>query len=187
MITQALPKTFLKNQIIVKLGDITGEHVDAIVNAANGTLMGGGGVDGAIHRKGGKSILEECRKIRETQYPEGLPAGKAVTTKAGALPAHYIIHTVGPVWHGGESREDELLESCYVCSLEEAVKHACQTVAFPAISTGVYRFPKERAARVSSKAIEGFLRSNTSVKQVTLVFFSEEDALIFLKHQQFSE
>ena len=186
MSAQIFPRLFLNNRVIVKVGDITLESVDAIVNAANSTLLGGGGVDGAIHRRGGKVILEQCREIRDTKYPDGLPTGKSVTTSAGALSARFVIHTVGPVWNGWKSREEELLRDCYSNSLKEAARLGLRTVAFPAISTGVYRFPKERAARVASRSIETFLKSDTSIEQVILVFFSEEDALNFINHQEFS-
>lgn len=186
MSPQTFPRTFLDNRVLIKVGDITLEKADAIVNAANSTLLGGGGVDGAIHRKGGKIILEECRKIRETKYPDGLPTGKAVATSAGALPSRFVIHTVGPVWNEGKSREEELLEDCYANSLKEADRMSLKTVAFPAISTGVYRFPKDRAARIASKSIGSFLKGETSIEQVILIFFSEEDAMNFLNHQQFT-
>src|SRR3712207_3637606 len=124
-------------------GDITKVEVDAIVNADNSSLLGGGGVDGAIHRAGGPDILEECRKIRARQG--GCATGEAVITTAGRLPARYVIHTVGPVWNGGGHREEELLANAYLNSLKLAVAHKCQTIAFPNISTGVYRFPPERA------------------------------------------
>ncbi|MBI4430767.1 MAG: O-acetyl-ADP-ribose deacetylase [Candidatus Omnitrophica bacterium] len=186
MSTQTFPQTFLNGRVVVKVGDITAERVDAIANAANGTLLGGGGVDGAIHRKGGKAILDECRAIRQSRFLNGLPAGRSVATNAGALPAKFVIHTVGPVWNEGKAREEELLQSCYTSSLELAVAEGCRTAAFPAISTGAYRFPKDRAARIASEAIEAFLNKDTSLKQVVLVFFSEEDAQVFLNHQVFS-
>ncbi|MBA2245126.1 MAG: O-acetyl-ADP-ribose deacetylase, partial [Gemmatimonadetes bacterium] len=119
-------------------GDITEQQVDAVVNAANSTLLGGGGVDGAIHRRGGPEILAECREIRRTRYPEGLPTGEAVATTAGDLPAKRVIHTVGPVWQGGEAGEPELLAAAYRSSLERAREEGLRTLAFPAISTGVY-------------------------------------------------
>lgn len=187
MSTSTFPRAFLDNRVLVKVGDITLEKVDAIVNAANSTLLGGGGVDGAIHRKGGKAILEECRKIRESKYPDGLPTGRAVATSAGALPSRFVIHTVGPVWNKGKLREEELLEDCYVNSLSEAARLGVRTVAFPAISTGVYRFPKDLAARIASKAIRTFFKGETAIEQIILIFFSGEDAMVFLNHQQFKE
>ena len=163
-------------RIIVKVGDITREAVDAIVNAANSGLLGGGGVDGAIHRAGGPEILAACRKIRESEYPNGLPTGKAVITTGGRLPARYVIHTVGPIYgqHGGE--EARLLGACYENSIALAAAHSLETIAFPAISTGVYGYPKDEAARVSLAAIELALAAHAGIKEVRLVFFSEDDA-----------
>jgi O-acetyl-ADP-ribose deacetylase (regulator of RNase III) len=148
--------------------------------------MGGGGVDGAIHSAGGPTILEECKEIRRTKYPEGLPTGEAVVTSAGDLPSKFVIHTVGPVYgqHGGG--EADLLAACYTNSLQLAVKHALSTIAFPAISTGVYGYPLHEAAAVSSDAIKTFLSSELAIDEVRLVFFREADAEIFLKHQRFS-
>ena len=170
---------YLDGRVIVKTGDITVENVDAIVNAANSSLMGGGGVDGAIHRAGGPEIKEECKKIRLKQYPDGLPTGRVVATTAGNLPADYVIHTVGPVWHGGSQNEEELLAGCYTNSLRAAVKKRCESVAFPAVSTGVYGFPKKNAAAVASRAVKEFLDGNETIKKVLFVFFSDEDAFIF--------
>jgi len=166
-------------KVIPIAGDITEQTVDAIVNAANSSLMGGGGVDGAIHSKGGPSILEECKAIR-SHYPEGLPTGEAVITGAGRLPASYVIHTVGPIYgsHGGE--EASLLTSCYENCLKLAVEYSLVTVAFPAISTGVYGYPKDEAAKISSNTISGFLETNSSIEEVRLVFFSQRDLDIFL-------
>jgi len=132
-------------------GDITRETTDAIVNAANSSLMGGGGVDGAIHRAGGPAILAECKEIRARQGR--LPTGEAVITTAGHMPSKHVVHTVGPVWHGGKSREDELLANAYRNSLRVAAANGCLTVAFPSISTGVYSFPIERAARIALRTI----------------------------------
>ena len=160
-------------------GDITEERVDAIVNAANSSLMGGGGVDGAIHRKGGPKILEECREIRRTRHTDGLPTGHAVATTAGDLPATWVIHTVGPVYAKSEDRSD-LLASCHIESLRVADEIGAETVAFPAISTGVYGYPVEEAAPV---AIEAIRNAETNVREVRFVLFDErtrnafEDAL----------
>jgi len=178
-------KEYCNGRIIVKTGDITRENVDAIVNAANSDLMGGGGVDGAIHRAGGSDILDECRKIRREDYIDGLPAGQAVATTAGKLPSNFVIHTVGPVWHGGSQDEEILLRDCYINSLRVAAQKGCKTVAFPAISTGVYRFPKKRAAVIASEAVKGFIESNDSIETVIFMFFSTNDEKIFLEGNSF--
>ncbi|MGH7833987.1 MAG: O-acetyl-ADP-ribose deacetylase [Candidatus Binatia bacterium] len=175
-------KRLLNGRVIVKVGDITGEDADAIVNAANSSLLGGGGVDGAIHRNGGPEILKECREIRKTQYPDGLPTGQAVITKGGRLKARYVIHTVGPVYGPGGEEKKELLAAGYRNSLELAKDKGLTTVAFPAVSTGVYGYPREEAARVSSQAIETFLGGDSSIREVRLVFFSQNDADTFLKN-----
>jgi O-acetyl-ADP-ribose deacetylase (regulator of RNase III) len=180
-----MQKEFLKNRVIVKVGDITQENADAIVNAANWTLLGGGGVDGAIHRRGGGRILEECREIRKNRFPEGLPTGEAVISSGGNLPARFVIHTVGPIYRMNEGKDAELLAKCYVNSLALAVENNLQTVAFPSISTCAFAYPKHEAAAVASKAIEEFLSADETIEQVRLVFFSEPDALKFVKHQAF--
>jgi O-acetyl-ADP-ribose deacetylase len=179
-------KTFLNDRVAVKVGDITKEQVDAIVNAANGTLMGGGGVDGAIHRAGGPEILKQCKEIRAREFPEGLPTGEAVITSAGRMPAKHVIHTVGPVYGSGGVEKEKLLASCYRNCLRLAVEHGLKTVAFPAVSTGIYGYPLSEAAKVSSQTIEEFLESNASLEQVRLIFFSENDADSFLKNQAFT-
>ncbi len=163
-------------RLVVKVGDITREAVDAIVNAANASLLGGGGVDGAIHRAGGPGILAACHAIRASAYPDGLPTGEAVITIAGRLPARHVIHTVGPIYgrHGGE--EARLLAACYENSLALAARHALETVAFPAISTGAYGYPKDAAARVALAAIERSLAAHAVIREVRLVYFSESDA-----------
>ncbi len=170
----------LNGRLIVITGDITRMTTEAIVNAANSSLMGGGGVDGAIHRGGGPSILEECKGLRKNHYPDGLPTGDAVVTGAGNLPAKYVIHTVGPVWHGGGSGEAEKLAGCYRRSLEEAAKLSLKEVAFPAISTGIYGYPKEKAARVAYTAVRDFLETSKLPETVYFVFFSPGDARVFL-------
>ena len=154
-------------------GDITKINVDAIVNAANSSLMGGGGVDGAIHRAGGRIILEECRKIIARQG--SCPTGEAVITIAGDLPAKYVIHTVGPIWHGGQNREKEKLADCYRNSLQLAVKYQCKTVAFPNISTGVYHFPKEEAAKIAVQTVSSFLQKTNFIEKVFFVCFDKEN------------
>ena len=138
-------------------GDITDQDVDAVVNAANSTLMGGGGVDGAIHRRGGSEILEECKRIRATQYPNGLPTGKAVITTGGNLKARHIIHTVGPIWQGGRNREAELLSDAYRTTLQQAAENSLKSVAFPSISTGAYGYPISDASRIAVKTVKTFL------------------------------
>jgi O-acetyl-ADP-ribose deacetylase (regulator of RNase III) len=150
-------------------GDITAEEVDAVVNAANSSLLGGGGVDGAIHRRGGPKILEECRWIRKERYPDGLPTGQAVATTAGNLPARWVIHTVGPVYAKSEDRSG-LLASCHTESLRVADELGARTVAFPAISTGVYGYPVEEAAPVAIRAV---LDAETEVEEVRFVLFDE--------------
>ncbi len=176
---------YLDSRVVVKSGDITEEKADAIVNAANSSLMGGGGVDGAIHRTGGPDILDECKQIRNTTYPDGLPSGQAIATTAGRLHAKHVIHTVGPVWNGGKNDEERLLGECYLNSLVQAKKQDCKTIAFPAISTGVYGFPKPLAANVSSQAVKSFLENDTIIEKVIFVFFNEEDALTFNQNNVF--
>lgn len=177
---------FLDGRVIVKIGDITKEAVDAIVNAANSTLLGGGGVDGAIHRAGGPEILRQCKEIRRTRYPDGLPAGEAVMTTAGNMPAKYVIHTVGPVYGSGGKEKARLLAACYRNALALAAEKELKTVAFPAISTGVYGYPRDEAARISSAAIAEFLSAPTTIEELRLLFFSEADAEVFVKHQRFT-
>ncbi len=179
-------RTYLAGRVAIKVGDITKEKVDAIVNAANGTLMGGGGVDGAIHRAGGPEISAACKEIRRTRYPDGLPTGQAVITTAGKLAARHVIHTVGPVYGRGGTDKADLLAACYHHSLSLAVEQGLKSIAFPAISTGVYGYPLDEAAAVSSRTIEEFLRADTSIQEVRLVFFSAGDVDVFLKHHSFS-
>jgi O-acetyl-ADP-ribose deacetylase (regulator of RNase III) len=176
---------FLGGRVRVEVGDITRQAVEALVNAANSTLLGGGGVDGAIHRAGGPRILEECRALRQTLYPEGLPAGEAVITTAGLLPARFVIHTVGPVYGREGGREAELLAACYRNSLALAASRGLGSVAFPAISTGVYGYPREEAARVASGAIAEFAASDNAVAEVRLVFHSHDDMEVFLRNHKF--
>ncbi|MFG2946912.1 O-acetyl-ADP-ribose deacetylase [Streptomyces adustus] len=150
-------------------GDITRQSVDAVVNAANSSLLGGGGVDGAIHRRGGPAILEDCRRLRASQYGKGLPTGQAVATTAGELDARWVIHTVGPVWSSGEDRS-ALLASCYRESLRVADELGARTVAFPAVSTGIYGWPMDDGARI---AVETVRAADTSVEEVRFVLFDE--------------
>ncbi len=157
-------------------GDITTLKVDAIVNAANSSLLGGGGVDGAIHRAGGPDILNECRKIGHC------PTGEAVITGAGNLPSNHVIHTVGPIWSGGNNHEIEKLSACYKNALKIALKNKCKTIAFPNISTGVYGFPKREAAKIAVSTVKKFLESNTSIEQVYFICFDTENYL-FTQHE----
>ena len=162
------------------IGDITDIEADAIVNAANSSLLGGGGVDGAIHRKGGPKILEECKKIRATLWPDGLPTGHATITSGGNLKAKHVIHAVGPVWFGGFHVEAELLKQAYRNSLKLAVASGLKTIAFPSISTGAYGYPTEEASRVAVKTIKAFLENEDKLDKVFMVLFSERDFNIYL-------
>lgn len=179
-----MTQSFLADRVMVVVDDLTRQDVDAIVNAANSSLLGGGGVDGAIHRAGGPQILQECRELRKTRYPDGLPTGEAVITTGGNLPARHVIHTVGPIYGNDPEREAELLGAAYRNSLTLAVKHALTSIAFPSISTGVYAYPKHEAALVSSSAIKEFLSLDQSIRQVRLVFFHDGDARLFLEHHE---
>jgi O-acetyl-ADP-ribose deacetylase (regulator of RNase III) len=163
----------ISNKIKILQGDITKIPVDAIVNAANSSLLGGGGVDGAIHRAGGKAILDECIKIREKQG--GCEVGEAVITTAGNLPAKYVIHTVGPIWKNGTMGEPELLSNAYKNSLKLAVEYNIDSISFPNISTGVYHFPKDKAAVIAVKSVLEFLEAQDSIKEVIFVCFDKEN------------
>jgi len=163
----------LSNRISLIQGDITKLEVDAIVNAANSSLMGGGGVDGAIHRAGGSVILDECREIVARQGR--CETGQAVITTGGNLPARYVIHTVGPVWHGGKSNEVQLLENAYLNSMKLASENGIETIAFPNISTGVYSFPKKKAAEIAIDTVTKFLSGNNQIKKVYFVCFDQEN------------
>ena len=173
-------ESFIDGRLLALVGDITEERVDAIVNAANSTLLGGGGVDGVIHREGGPSILAECRDIRLHHYPDGLPPGKAVITGGGSLPAGYVIHTVGPVWHDGGSGESETLATAYRNCLKLASETGVKTIAFPAISTGMYGFPRDVAAPIVYRTVEEYLSRKSMPREVRLVFHTAEDLSIFL-------
>ena len=168
-------------RLIAKSGDITDEDVDAIVNAANRTLLGGGGVDGAIHRRGGPAILDECRDIRSTRYPDGLPTGEAVITTAGDLPARHVIHTVGPIYGMNRGRDAELLEACYRNSVRVGLSKNLKSIAFPSISTGAFGYPKHEAARIVYQTVADLL--DEYAIEIRLVFFSDGDAKSFLKHR----
>ena len=163
----------MSDRIKIVKGDITSQQVSAIVNAANNSLLGGGGVDGAIHRAAGPKLLEECRTLN------GCPTGEAKLTKGYELTADFVIHTVGPVWHGGNNHEDNLLKKCYRNSLLLAEKNHIKTIAFPSISTGAYNFPKERAAKLAIGETKSFLDETKSIEQVTFVCFSQNDYDIY--------
>ena len=163
------------------IGDLTEFEADAIVNAANSTLLGGGGVDGAIHRKGGPQILEECKRLRATEWPDGLPSGCATITSGGNLKSKYVIHTVGPIWRGGFQDEAKFLKQAYRSSLKLAVTNRLKTVAFPSISTGAYGYPVEEASRVAVSAVKEFLEKEERLEKVSFVLFSERDFEIYLK------
>jgi len=161
--------TINKSKLRLEQGDITKQKVDAIVNAANTRLAGGGGVDGAIHRAGGPKIMEECRKIG------GCPTGQAVITTGGNLPAKYVIHAVGPIYRGGKSGEAELLRSCYINSLKIADEKGLKTISFPSISTGAYGYPIKEASRIALSSVIEYLKGKTAIERVTFVLFSERD------------
>lgn len=161
------------SKITVLQGDITKIEVDAIVNAANKTLLGGGGVDGAIHKAAGPDLLKECRKLN------GCETGNAKITNAYNLPAEYVIHTVGPVWHGGNQREEELLADCYKNSLALAAKNDVKSIAFPNISTGVYRFPKQLAAMIAYNEVKKFLENDDTIQKVLFVCFDSENFQLY--------
>jgi O-acetyl-ADP-ribose deacetylase (regulator of RNase III) len=162
-----------KTRLVLKQGDITLEKTNAIVNAANSSLMGGGGVDGAIHRAGGPKIVEECRKYREQRGE--LPTGEAMITEGGNLKAQYVIHTVGPVWRGGAHDEDRLLANAYRNSLTLAVEHKIPSIAFPSISTGVYGFPIKQAAEIAVHTVSEFVQVHGDIREVRFIVFSDND------------
>ncbi len=163
-------------RLVLIRGDITEQQVDAVVNAANSSLLGGGGVDGAIHRRGGPAILAACRALRQTRYPDGLPTGEAVATTAGKLPARHVIHVVGPVWSGGDRGEGILLAAAYRNSLEAAKGVGARSVAFPSISTGAYGYPVASAARTAIATVLEFVQGNAGAfEEIRLVLFSAAD------------
>jgi O-acetyl-ADP-ribose deacetylase (regulator of RNase III) len=176
--------SFLDGRVIAKVGDLTLENVDAIVNAANSTLLGGGGVDGAIHDAGGNEILEECVEIRRTRFPDGLPTGQAVITTGGRLPARYVIHTVGPIYGSDKANESKLLAKCYRNSIELAVENSLRSIAFPSISTGAYSYPRDKAAVVSTSAVRDSLAAS-GMLVVRRVFDSDKDLKVFLENCRF--
>ena len=159
-------------------GDITQQHVDALVNAANEYLAGGAGVDGAMHAVGGPTLMQET----DQKYPNGCPTGKAVSTSAGDLPAKFVFHAVGPIWHGGRADEPELLKSLHECCLDLAVQHHCESIAFPAISTGAYGYPIDLAAEASLRTVSQYLITHQQPKHVRFVLFSEGDYGAFARY-----
>jgi len=169
----------MKKRIELIQGDITKLEVDVIVNAANSSLMGGGGVDGAIHRAGGPAILEECRQI--VAWQGRCETGEAVITTGGNLPARFVIHTVGPVWRGGNNNEAKLLRNAYLNSLNLALENDIKTIAFPNISTGVYGYPKEQAAKIAFKTVTEFLIGNDQIEQVYFICFDDENYEFYRK------
>jgi O-acetyl-ADP-ribose deacetylase (regulator of RNase III) len=166
-------------KICLVQGDITDMDTDAIVNAANSSLMGGGGVDGAIHRRGGPKILEECKRLRAREWPGGLPTGKAAMTIGGNLKAIYVIHTVGPIWRGGTQKEPELLADAHRNSLKLAVSEGLKTIAFPSISTGAYGYPIEKASRIALATVKDFLEKEDNLDKVMFVLFSRDDLEVY--------
>jgi O-acetyl-ADP-ribose deacetylase (regulator of RNase III) len=174
-----MSKPSIDNRIQLIQEDITKLQIDAIVNAANQSLLGGGGVDGAIHRAGGPQILDECQAIRNRQG--GCQTGEAVITHGGNLLAKYVIHTVGPVWNGGSKNEAGLLSKCYLNCLTIAEKYSIQSIAFPNISTGIYRFPKEKAARIAIDSVNNFLGHNQTIRSVFFVCFDHNNLQIYEK------
>jgi O-acetyl-ADP-ribose deacetylase (regulator of RNase III) len=179
--------SYLAGRVVLCVGDITVLAVDAIVNAANSSLLGGGGVDGAIHRAGGPAILEACRAIRRSQWPDGLPTGEAVLTTAGDLPARHVIHTVGPIYgqHGG--MEARLLAGCYRNAIRLARQHGLHSIAFPAISTGVYGYPMAEAAALVSTTLQAELAVDDCIREIRLVFFDARQLDVFVAHQVFAD
>ena len=178
-------QSFIDGRVVVAVGDITRQSVDAIVNAANSSLLGGGGVDGAIHRAGGPEILQACKEIRRTRFIDGLPAGEAIITPGGRLAARFVIHTVGPVYGRHNGRESELLGNCYRNSLAIARDQGLKSIAFPAISTGAFGYPPDEAAEVASSTIAAFLKADESLEQIRLIFFDNESANTFLRSHRF--
>ena len=170
--------TIGNTKLILVCGDITEQETDAIVNAANPGLMGGGGVDGAIHEKGGPDILDECKIIRK-RYPDGLPEGQAVITTGGRLKSKKVIHTVGPVWHGGINTERQKLADAYKKSLKVALENGIKTISFPSISTGAYGYPVEKASLVALKAVIGFLEEFNGIEEVIFILHSSHDLAIY--------
>ncbi|MCD4844247.1 MAG: O-acetyl-ADP-ribose deacetylase [Methanosarcinales archaeon] len=179
MIKEPITYKISNTVLYLVLDDITDQNTDAIVNAANSTLMGGGGVDGAIHYHGGPEILKECKKIRRLQWPDGLPTSKTVITTGGNLKACYVIHTVGPIWNQGSDNEPELLREAYINSLDLAVENGIQSISFPSISTGAYGYPIHKAARVVLQVMKNYLPKVPLITEVRLVLFKLSDLGVY--------
>ena len=177
---------FIFGKVQILVGDITRQRVDVIVNAANSTLLGGGGVDGAIHEAGGPKILEACREIRRTRFPNGLPTGEVVLTTGGRLAARHVIHTVGPIRMPGSQPDAAMLARCYKNCILLAAEHKLRSIAFPAISTGAYGYPSEQSATVVSRTIESTLIGMAVVEQMRLVFFDRADGKLFIGNHEFT-
>ncbi|MCG2577497.1 O-acetyl-ADP-ribose deacetylase [Dechloromonas sp. XY25] len=177
---------YLDGRVRLYVGDLTEHAVDAIVNAANSSLLGGGGVDGAIHRRGGAAILDACRKIRQHEWPDGLPTGEVVMTTGGLLPARYVIHTVGPIYGRHAGKEAALLAACYRNALELAARNGLRTLALPGISTGVYGYPAEEAATIVSRTLSEAIPLHPGIAEVRLVFFNRQQCDVFVGNQQFA-
>jgi O-acetyl-ADP-ribose deacetylase (regulator of RNase III) len=179
--------SYLDGKVTLHVGDLTRQAVDAIVNAANSSLMGGGGVDGAIHRAAGPALHDACATLRKTTHPRGLPTGEVVITPGGNLLARHVIHTVGPIYgrHGG--KEPELLAACYRNALTLARQHGLKTIAFPSISTGAYGYPPDEAAVVVSATLSQELATPAGLEEVRLVFFDERQLKVFVEYQQFTK
>lgn len=183
MVSEA--EQYLDGRVRLYVGDLTEQAVDAIVNAANSSLLGGGGVDGAIHRRGGSAILQACRQIRAHEWPDGLPTGEVVMTTGGLLPATYIIHTVGPIYGQHAGKEAPLLAACYRNALELAARNGLHTLAIPAISTGVYGYPAHEAAAIVSRTLTESIPLHPGIEEVRLVFFNRQQRDVFVENQNF--
>lgn len=179
------PPSYMNGRVRLYVGDLTDQAVDAIVNAANSSLLGGGGVDGAIHRRGGTAILDACRELRRSQWPDGLPTGQVALTCGGKLPAPYVIHAVGPIYgqHGG--KEPELLAACYRNAIELAAQLELKSLAFPSISTGAFGYPADKAALIVSQSLHKVLDEIAGIDEIRLVFFNASQMETFIAHQNF--
>lgn len=182
---KSTPPHYLNGRVRLCVGDLTEQAVDAIVNAANSTLLGGGGVDGAIHRRGGPTILDACRELRRNQWPDGLPTGQVAITGGGKLPARHVIHTVGPIYGQHSGKEPELLAACYRNAIELDASLELKSLAFPSISTGAFGYPAEKAAVIVSQSLHKILDEITTIDEIRLVFFNASQMEIFIAHQKF--